>query len=104
MGSFNNEINAFFAVFMSLWGKYFRKLFRLGTVFYQIWRRNNAVLAYQWDCEDFNEVEPDRPEFKGTRVHVVSDLWGCSFLFSWKRTIRFVWLFFGLLGGGLDYV
>ncbi|CAJ0597872.1 unnamed protein product [Cylicocyclus nassatus] len=55
MKSFDNELNAFFAAFMSIWG----------TMFYQIWRRNNAVLAYEWDCEDFNEVEPDRPEYHG---------------------------------------
>ncbi|EYC12594.1 hypothetical protein Y032_0046g1314 [Ancylostoma ceylanicum] len=56
MKSFDNELNAFFAAFMSVWG----------TMFYQIWRRNNTVLAYEWDCEDFNEVEPDRPEYHGT--------------------------------------
>ncbi|VDL86524.1 unnamed protein product [Nippostrongylus brasiliensis] len=56
MKSFDNELNAFFAAFMSVWG----------TLFYQIWRRNNAVLAYEWDCEDVNVVEPDRPEYRGS--------------------------------------
>ncbi|KAK6741854.1 hypothetical protein RB195_009618 [Necator americanus] len=56
MKSFDNELNAFFAAFVSVWG----------TMFYQIWRRNNSVLAYEWDCEDFNEVEPDRPDYHGT--------------------------------------
>uniref|UniRef100_A0A7I4YAB4 Anoctamin n=1 Tax=Haemonchus contortus TaxID=6289 RepID=A0A7I4YAB4_HAECO len=58
MKSFDNELNAFFAAFMSIWG----------TMFYQIWRRNNMVLAYEWDCEDFNMVEPDRPEYHGTSI------------------------------------
>uniref|UniRef100_A0A1I7XR73 Anoctamin n=1 Tax=Heterorhabditis bacteriophora TaxID=37862 RepID=A0A1I7XR73_HETBA len=56
MKSLDNELNAFFAAFMSIWG----------SLFYQIWRRNNSVLAYQWDCEDYNEVEPDRPEYMGS--------------------------------------
>ncbi|VDL67946.1 unnamed protein product, partial [Nippostrongylus brasiliensis] len=56
MKSFDNELNAFFAAFMSVWG----------TLFYQLWRRNNAVLAYEWDCEDVNVVEPDRPEYRGS--------------------------------------
>uniref|UniRef100_A0A158PAT1 Anoctamin n=1 Tax=Angiostrongylus cantonensis TaxID=6313 RepID=A0A158PAT1_ANGCA len=61
--SFDNELNAFFAAFMSIWG----------TFFCQIWRRNNTVLAYEWDCEDFNEVEPDRPEYRGSATRIVSD-------------------------------
>ncbi|KAK5979463.1 Anoctamin [Trichostrongylus colubriformis] len=58
MKSFDNELNAFFAAFMSIWG----------TMFYQIWRRNNAVLAYEWDCENFSAVEPDRPEYQGSAM------------------------------------
>ncbi|VDP18284.1 unnamed protein product [Heligmosomoides polygyrus] len=60
MKSFDNELNAFFAAFMSIWG----------TMFYQIWRRNSTVLAYEWDCEDFSVVEPDRPEYHGTATRL----------------------------------
>lgn len=48
---------------------FFKKLLPdLGSIFYQIWRRNNSVLAYQWNCEEFHELEPDRPEFHGSKV------------------------------------
>ncbi|CAJ0578893.1 unnamed protein product, partial [Mesorhabditis spiculigera] len=60
MKSFDNELNPFFAAFISLWG----------SVFYQIWRRNNSVLNYEWDCETYTETEPDRPEFVGTRIDI----------------------------------
>ncbi|KAK6055385.1 hypothetical protein COOONC_07110, partial [Cooperia oncophora] len=70
MNSFDNELNAFFAAFMSIWGMLVWTYLMLewGTMFYQIWRRNNTVLAYEWDCEDFNLVEPDRPEYQGTSM------------------------------------
>ncbi|CAI5445945.1 unnamed protein product [Caenorhabditis angaria] len=58
MSSFDTRMNAFFAVFMSIWG----------SVFVQIWKRNNSVLSYQWNSEDFHSVEPDRPEFRGSKL------------------------------------
>ncbi|CAJ0942649.1 unnamed protein product, partial [Mesorhabditis belari] len=60
MKSFDNDLNPFFAAFISLWG----------SVFYQIWKRNNAVLTYEWNCEDYTEIEPDRPEFVGTKIDI----------------------------------
>ncbi|KAJ1366957.1 hypothetical protein KIN20_027773 [Parelaphostrongylus tenuis] len=41
-----------------------------GTFFCQVWRRNNTILAYTWDCEDFNKVEPDRPEYQGSVMKI----------------------------------
>ncbi|XP_060553773.1 anoctamin-7-like [Ruditapes philippinarum] len=45
-------------MFISIWG----------TLFLEIWKRKQAELAYQWDVEQFEETEPDRPEFYGTKV------------------------------------
>lgn len=44
----------------------------LGTLFTEIWKRKNAVLAYQWDVDNFQDTEPDRPQFFGTSVKPVS--------------------------------
>ncbi|XP_060576313.1 anoctamin-4-like isoform X2 [Ruditapes philippinarum] len=57
-GSFDNDVTPFFAMFISIWG----------TLFLEIWKRKQAELAYQWDVEQFEETEPDRPEFYGTKV------------------------------------
>ncbi|KAL5011379.1 hypothetical protein ScPMuIL_009930 [Solemya velum] len=56
--SFDNEVTPFFAFVICLWG----------TVFLELWKRKNATLAYEWDVEDFELNEPDRPEFYGTKV------------------------------------
>lgn len=36
------------------------------ALFIEVWQRNNATLSYQWDCDVYEEAEPDRPEFFGT--------------------------------------
>lgn len=43
-----------------------------GTLFLEFWKRKQSELAYQWDVEQFEENEPDRPEFYGTKERVVS--------------------------------
>ena len=43
-----------------------------GTLFLEIWKRKQSELAYQWDVEQFEENEPDRPEFYGTKTRIVS--------------------------------
>jgi len=49
-----------------------RLLLFSGTLFLEVWKRKQAELAYQWDVEQFEENEPDRPEFYGTKPCVVS--------------------------------
>ncbi|KAJ8319692.1 hypothetical protein KUTeg_002757 [Tegillarca granosa] len=39
----------------------------LGTVFLEYWKRTNATLAYEWDVNDFESNEPDRPQFYGLK-------------------------------------
>ena len=38
-----------------------------GTIFLEVWKRKNHTLAYEWDVENFENTEPDRPEFYGTK-------------------------------------
>jgi hypothetical protein len=38
-----------------------------GTIFLEMWKRKNAELAYEWDVEQYEQNEPDRPSFQGTR-------------------------------------
>ena len=42
-----------------------------GTLFLEVWKRKQAELAYQWDVEQFEENEPDRPSFYGTKTRIV---------------------------------
>ncbi|XP_077983931.1 anoctamin-4-like isoform X2 [Glandiceps talaboti] len=64
--SFDNEITPYFGIIICLWG----------TLFLEIWKRNNARLAYEWDVDDYEDNEPDRPQFYGTkeRIDPVSEL------------------------------
>ena len=47
-------------------------LFFAGTIFLEFWKRKNATLAYEWDVNNFDETEPDRPQFHGTKRQEVS--------------------------------
>ncbi|KAJ8310954.1 hypothetical protein KUTeg_011493 [Tegillarca granosa] len=55
--SFDNEATPYFALVICLWG----------TVFLEYWKRTNATLAYEWDVNDFESNEPDRPQFYGLK-------------------------------------
>lgn len=54
--SFDNGITPYFGLVICVWG----------TIFLEMWKRKNCELAYEWDVEDFEQNEPDRPSFKGT--------------------------------------
>ncbi|XP_055959025.1 anoctamin-4 isoform X2 [Patella vulgata] len=56
--SFDNDATPFFGLIICLWG----------TIFLEAWKRKTATLAYEWDVEDFESKEPDRPQFYGTKV------------------------------------
>jgi len=43
-----------------------------GTIFLEFWKRHNARLAYEWDVDQFEQNEPDRPEFFGTKIKRVN--------------------------------
>uniref|UniRef100_A0A7M5WJ25 Anoctamin n=2 Tax=Clytia hemisphaerica TaxID=252671 RepID=A0A7M5WJ25_9CNID len=56
--AFDNNATPYFAVIICLWG----------TVFCEYWKRTNALLAYKWDVDLFEEQETNRPQFIGTTV------------------------------------
>ena len=40
-----------------------------------MWKRENARLTYEWDVDTFDDTEPDRPQFYGTKTKPVSIVW-----------------------------
>lgn len=56
--AFDNDATPYFALLVCLWG----------TIFLEIWKRKNAELAYKWDVDSFEEQEPNRPQFYGTKL------------------------------------
>lgn len=42
-----------------------------GTLFLELWKRKTSTLAYEWDVDEFEATEPDRPEFYGTKAREV---------------------------------
>ena len=51
----DNAITPYYSLMICLWA----------TVFLEMWKRRNASLKYEWDVNYFEDVEPDRPQFKG---------------------------------------
>ncbi len=41
-----------------------------------MWKRENARLTYEWDVDTFDDTEPDRPQFYGTKTKPVSLIQG----------------------------
>ncbi|XP_028401787.1 anoctamin-4-like isoform X2 [Dendronephthya gigantea] len=78
-GSFDNDATPFFALITCLWG----------TIFLELWKRKNAELAYQWDVSDFEEQEPNRPQFYGTKIQkdpiTGKDVWVYPLLKKYKK-------------------
>ncbi|XP_078078838.1 anoctamin-7-like [Mustelus asterias] len=54
--SFDNAATPIFGLIICLWG----------TIFLECWKRKNAELVYEWDVENYENVELARPEFYGT--------------------------------------
>lgn len=66
--SFDNEATPYFALIICLWG----------TIFLEVWKRKNCKLAYEWDVNAYEDAEPNRPEFFGTKKAqnpVIPDDW-----------------------------
>nr|XP_006816508.1 PREDICTED: anoctamin-4-like [Saccoglossus kowalevskii] len=59
--SFDNSVTPYFSIVICLWG----------TLFLEIWKRTNARLAYEWDVDNYEFNEIDRPQFYGTKERVV---------------------------------
>ncbi|XP_060551191.1 anoctamin-4-like isoform X4 [Ruditapes philippinarum] len=74
-GSFDNDVTPYFAMVICLWG----------TIFLELWKRYNARLSYEWDVDQFEQNEPDRPEFFGTKLKKDPVTQQHDWFYSWKR-------------------
>ncbi|CAG2218059.1 unnamed protein product [Mytilus edulis] len=54
----DNEATPYYAMIICVWG----------TLFLELWKRKTNTLAYEWDVDEFEATEPDRPEFYGTKA------------------------------------
>lgn len=52
----------------------------------EVWKRKSAELAHQWDVVNYEALEPNRPEFQGSKQYEVSFLFAFLFL-SFSITI-----------------
>lgn len=41
----------------------------------EMWKIKQSTLAYMWDVDSFEETEPDRPQFFGTKPQLVGGFW-----------------------------
>ncbi|PAA53559.1 hypothetical protein BOX15_Mlig000472g1, partial [Macrostomum lignano] len=55
--AFDNLLTPIFAIIICLWG----------TIHTELWKRYRSTLAYEWDVNNYEHSEPDRPGFIGTR-------------------------------------
>lgn len=76
--AFDNDTTPWYAITICIWS----------TIFLELWKRKNAVLAYEWDVDDFDDVEPDRPEYFGECPGQSSCLFNA--LFSYALLTRHV--------------
>ncbi|XP_058800910.1 anoctamin-4 isoform X2 [Phymastichus coffea] len=80
---FDNPSTVFFAIFMSFWA----------TTFLEMWKRRQAVLAWEWDLQHGDGDEEPRPEFetsvKTFRINPVTRERE-AYLPVWSRTVRYI--------------
>ena len=78
---FDNASTVLFAIFMTGWGKlltisrkncffFFFKFYIFfyykATTFLEMWKRRQAILKWEWDLSDNEDVEEIRPEFEAS--------------------------------------
>lgn len=51
---FDNPATVFFAIFMSIWA----------TMFLELWKRKQSIIAWEWDLAGSEHDEEPRPEFE----------------------------------------
>lgn len=75
---FDNSTTVFFAIFMSFWGEYLKKVW-LGIVanviaaalFLELWKRYSAEITHRWDLTGFDiQEEHPRPQYLARLAHV----------------------------------
>ncbi|XP_065345514.1 anoctamin-4-like isoform X2 [Cloeon dipterum] len=80
---FDNPATVFFAIFMSFWA----------TTFLELWKRRQAVIAWEWDLQFVEEDQEPRPEFEtSVKTFRVNPVTGRRepFLTLWDRSRRIV--------------
>ncbi|XP_063683755.1 anoctamin-7-like isoform X16 [Bolinopsis microptera] len=55
---FNNPLTPWFSLALCIWG----------TLFVEQWKRRSNSLKYEWDVSNFEQLEPDRPQFYGSKT------------------------------------
>lgn len=80
---FDNPSTVFFAIFMSFWA----------TSFLELWQRKQSVLKWEWDLQDIESDEENRPEFEATvktfRMNPVTREKE-PYMPTWSRAARFM--------------
>ncbi|CAG0886852.1 unnamed protein product [Darwinula stevensoni] len=51
---FDNPATVFFSIFMAFWA----------TMYLELWKRKQSIIAWEWDLDGFEEEEDARPEFE----------------------------------------
>lgn len=85
--SFDNDYMPYFAGLLCLWGCFFT----------EYWTRKESHLAFDWDVENFNNIETDLPEY--FRKHNArKNAWSCTKkLYLYEKNIKKVFSYIVLL-------
>lgn len=57
---FDNVLSPFYALFIAIWS----------TVYLEFWKRRNSIYAYKWSTLNYEEHEPTRPQWVGTKARI----------------------------------
>ncbi|KAF4518589.1 hypothetical protein B566_EDAN012417 [Ephemera danica] len=78
---FDNPATVFFAIFMSFWA----------TSFLELWKRQQAVIAWEWDLQHVEDEQDPRPEFEASvKTFRTNPVTGRRepFLPAWSKAVR----------------
>jgi hypothetical protein len=67
--AFDNNYTPYYGLMISLWGAYFM----------EIWKRENARLAYEWDVDNFETNEPNLAEYERKLINKTNALKTANF-------------------------
>lgn len=80
---FDNPSTVFFAIFMSFWA----------TTFLEMWKRKQSVIVWEWDLQNIESDEENRPEFEASiktfRTNPVTREKE-PYMPTWSRAVRYV--------------